>query len=63
MRKRITKPDVELDRLTVRIPEDLKARFEEKTAEMDLSMGQVARKLIEDWLNSNPQHKPFSFQI
>ncbi len=41
--------------LTVRVPEELKNKFEQKTVEMDLSMGHVIRKLMEDWLKKNQQ--------
>lgn len=39
-----------LGRLTLRIPEDLKARFEKKADKLEVSMSQVSRKLIEGWL-------------
>ena len=39
-----------LARLTLRIPEDLKERFEKKTDDLEVSMSQVSRKLIEGWL-------------
>ena len=44
-------------RLTLRIPEDLKERFEKKTEELDISMSQVSRKLIEGWLLKTSANK------
>lgn len=39
-----------LSRLTLRIPEDLKERFEKKAESLGVPMSQVSRKLIEGWL-------------
>lgn len=47
-------------RLTLRVPEDLKKDFESKSGELNLSMSQVGRKLIEDWIKSKPKKFDFS---
>jgi predicted DNA binding CopG/RHH family protein len=44
-----------LARLTLRIPEDLKERFEKKAEALGVPMSQVSRKLIEGWLGKSPK--------
>ena len=47
------KKDVEL--LGVKLPTEVKKEFEKKATELDLTMSQVARRLIEDWLKKDPK--------
>lgn len=49
--------------LTIRLPEEVKKEFEEKTHELELSMAQVARKLIEDWVKVKHKQKRFDLEI
>ena len=49
--------------LTIRLPEEVKQEFEQKTRELELSMAQVARKLIEDWIKAKHKQKKFDLEI
>ena len=53
MKKDVEKKDVEL--LGVKLPTEVKKEFEKKATELDLTMSQVARRLIEDWLKKDHQ--------
>ena len=44
----------QLDVMVVRIPPEVK-EFDKKAKEFDLSMSQIARRLVEDWLKKDPQ--------
>ena len=45
----------EYELLAVKMPPEIKKEFEKKAKELDLTMSQVARRLVEDWLNKDPQ--------
>ena len=45
----------QLDVMVVRIPPEVKKEFDKKAKEFDLSMSQIARRLVEDWLKKDPQ--------
>lgn len=49
--------------LTIRLPEEVKQEFGEKAHELELSMAQVARKLIEDWIKAKHKQKNFDLEI
>lgn len=41
--------------LGVKLPPEVKKEFEKKATELDLTMSQVARRLIEEWLKKEPK--------
>ena len=43
----------QLDVMVVRIPPEVKKEFDKKAKEFDLSMSQIARRLVEDWLKKD----------
>ena len=45
----------ELEMLGVKLPPEVKKAFDKKAKEMDLTMSQVVRRLIEDWLKKDHQ--------
>lgn len=45
----------QLDVMVVRIPPEVKKEFDKKAKEIDLTMSQVARRLIEEWLKKEPK--------
>ena len=45
----------ELEMLGVKLPPEVKREFDKKAKEIDLTMSQVARRLIEEWLKKDPQ--------
>lgn len=40
----------EYELLAVKMPPNVKMKFEKKAKELDLTMSQVARRLVEEWL-------------
>ncbi len=45
----------ELEMLGVKLPPEVKKEFDKKAKEIDLTMSQVARRLIEEWLKKEPK--------
>ena len=45
----------ELEVMAVKLPPEVKKEFDKKAKEFDLSMSQIARRLVEDWLKKDPQ--------
>ncbi len=45
----------ELEVMAVKLPPEIKREFDKKAKELDLTMSQVARRLVEDWLKKDPQ--------
>ena len=48
--KGVEKMAKEYELLAVKMPPNVKMKFEEKAKELDLTMSQVARRLVEEWL-------------
>ena len=59
--QKMKKPKTET--LTIRLPESVKKDFEEKAAELQLSMAMITRKLVEDWVKQKHKQKKFDMEI
>lgn len=47
--------------MAIKLPKKTKTNLEEKADELGLTMSQITRKLIEDWLMTDPKRKPFGY--